>query len=78
MSGMISNVRIVGVDVIKRDYSNGKTNDDRIPKVDVVEVVRCKDCKYNTGDHKCLYPDSIIKVPDDYDYCSYGQRRSVE
>ncbi len=47
---MISNMRIVGVDVIKRDYSNGKTNDDRLPKVDVVEVVRCKDCKFNTGD----------------------------
>ena len=45
-----------------------------IPSADVVDVVRCKDCRYNTGDHKCLYPDSIIKVPDDNDFCSYGRR----
>lgn len=42
----------------------------RMPKV---EIVRCKDCRFNTCDHKCLYPDSIIKVPDDNDFCSYGR-----
>ncbi len=42
---------------------------------DVVEVVRCRDCRYNLGENKCLYPDSIIKIPDDNDYCSYGRRR---
>lgn len=38
-------------------------------------IVRCKDCKYNRGDHKCLNPDSIIIIPDDNDFCSYGERR---
>lgn len=25
-------------------------------------VVRCKDCKYNKGDHKCLFPDSMDAI----------------
>lgn len=52
------------------------------PSADVVEVVRCKDCKhfcpYEGEEHKgdcaelvglesCVYED---------DYCSYGERRS--
>ena len=46
-----------------------------LPKADVVPVVRCKDCKYNKGDNKCLNPNSIIKVPSDFDYCSHGERK---
>ena len=46
-----------------------------IPAADVVPVVRCKDCKYNKGDNKCLNPNSIIKVPSDFDYCSYGEKK---
>ena len=48
----------------------------RQPAVDVVPVVRCKDCKYNQGAAKCLQPGSIIKIPADDDYCSYGERRA--
>lgn len=48
---------------------------DDIPTVDAVPVVRCRECRFNTSEKKCLYPDSIIKVTDDNDYCSYGQRR---
>ena len=47
-----------------------------VPTADVVEVVRCKDCKH---DHKCnknIIRDSIgggyIYCP--VDYCSYGER----
>ena len=47
----------------------------RFPFADVVEVVRCKDCKY-------FYQDGNIKVckhwnchsTTDDDYCSYGER----
>lgn len=46
-----------------------------LPVADVVEVVRCKDCRFSTGEPKCLYPDSIIRVPKDDDFCSYGKRR---
>lgn len=37
-------------------------------------VVRCKDCKYNIGTKKCLKPDSFFAVPNDDDFCSYGER----
>lgn len=43
--------------------------------VDAVPVVRCKDCKYNSGSKKCLNPDSIFAVPKDDDFCSYGERK---
>lgn len=46
---------------------------DDVPSADVVEVVRCKYCKYNNGAHKCLNENSIIKIPKDTDYCSYGR-----
>lgn len=42
---------------------------------DVVLVVRCKNCKYNTTTHKCLNPDSFFLIPKDDDFCSYGKRR---
>ena len=43
-----------------------------IPAADVVEVVRCKDCKYWTG-VECNERD--IDVVDDDEYCSYGKRK---
>ena len=53
-------------------------------EADVVEVVRCKDCKYlkpytsqyGTGQFcecPCSFGGQGIKKPDDY--CSYGERR---
>ena len=45
---------------------------------DVVEVVRCKDCRYNTSSHKCLNPDSFFLIPADDFYCGYAERRSDE
>lgn len=49
------------------------------PEVDVVEVVRCKDCKYyqdNNGGYphpECRW--SHGETPNEDDYCSYGERK---
>lgn len=48
---------------------------DELEPADVVQVVRCKDCKYNASTHKCLNPDSFFLVPNDNDFCSYGERK---
>lgn len=41
-----------------------------------LEIVRCKDCKYNVSSHKCLHPESFFLVPDDDFYCGYAERRT--
>lgn len=56
-------------------------------KADVVEVVRCRDCKYYAADeHRCDHPqfdyeghcyDFWINAKPD-DFCSYGERRETE
>ena len=46
-----------------------------VPAADVVEVVRCKDCKYRDDDDFCTgrgYPN--VLVPDD-GFCDKGERR---
>lgn len=44
-----------------------------MPAADVVEVVRCRDCKHrNPYGSKCLR-DNLWHDPDGY--CSYGERR---
>lgn len=49
--------------------------DDFMP-ADVVEVVRCKECKHrNPYGSKCLR-DNLWH--DDEDYCSYGERKEQE
>jgi len=47
----------------------------KVEPANVVQVVRCRDCKYNTSTHKCLNPDSFFLVPKDNDFCSYGERK---
>ena len=49
------------------------------PTADVVEVVRCKDCKY-WQDNNGGYPHEECpwgkgETPDQTDYCSYGERK---
>lgn len=65
--------------------ANGILKDDkRIPVSDVVEVVRCKDCKYakkskdvlGIPDYECLKTD--ITCLDADDFCSYGERKDEE
>ena len=51
---------------------------DMQPTADVVEVVRCKDCKHRDEGGFCLgrgYPEQL--VPDD-GYCDKGDRKEVK
>lgn len=52
---------------------------DYVPKVDVVEVVRCKDCIYKqnakiNSKGFLICPGSGMEITDD-DFCSYGKRK---
>ena len=51
------------------------------PAADVVEVVRCRDCKYRNFYNGCPLKESgYFKngklLPLDNDFCSYGERRT--
>lgn len=53
---------------------------DRQPAADVVEVVRCKDCKYRSYDYDCVGNHLCEKrgnryYCEDNDFCSYGERK---
>ena len=43
-----------------------------IPTADVVEVVRCKDCKFESG-IGCPFNEAVHKRENDF--CSYGKRK---
>lgn len=43
------------------------------PAADVVEVVRCKDCKHRDGE--LGQPNIVCYQMHDDDFCSYGERR---
>lgn len=48
------------------------------PLVDVVEVVRCGECKYLMANGICnMFADDNIK-PSASDFCSYGERKDEE
>ena len=59
--------------------------EDILPTADVVEVVRCKDCKYmchyTDGHLECRLLSDLKPIPTTYctmnadDFCSYGERR---
>lgn len=48
------------------------------PIADVVEVVRCKDCKYLSRAVKatgvCIYSKGLVTISEN-SYCSYGERK---
>lgn len=44
---------------------------DTEPTADVVEVVRCKDCKYKERE-RCGLTRYTVR---EYDFCSYGERK---
>lgn len=53
------------------------------PTADVVEVVRCKDCRYWQEYQEGHYPNELCpwdknETTDEDDYCSYGERREDE
>lgn len=50
----------------------------KLPSVDAVEVVRCKDCKHNSlkrmsGNTYCDLGMGLFQL---YDFCSLGERRT--
>lgn len=59
-------------DYIIRSDKNGIVDD-------VVEVVRCKDCKYHKrvdwGMGDCKYPNGFKWIAYDNDFCSRGERK---
>jgi len=64
---------------LESNYENSKLQEEikRLPTVDAVEVVRCKDCKHYKeydGEIECwARPMLFPREPDDY--CSMGERR---
>lgn len=45
------------------------------PTADVVEVVRCRECKHMMPDGRCFeFADDNIR-PSASDFCSYGERK---
>lgn len=46
---------------------------DDAPTVDAVPVVRCKECKWASGDFVCYRGVMVQHKPEDF--CSYGERR---
>lgn len=52
---------------------------EQIDSADVVQVVRCKDCKWwDSEDHECTVRDSYGWDYKPTDYCSYGERKDNE
>lgn len=48
------------------------------PTADVVEVVRCKDCKYfDDSCGCCSHEDGLNRTCEDF-FCSYGKRRTED
>lgn len=45
-----------------------------IPAADVVEVVRCRDCKHYNAGFECLIEGYGIECPADY-FCADGERK---
>lgn len=80
--------KYIDAEKLKKHYSwwNNEQKDifdtiiDNQPSVDVVEVVRCKDCKYFINrEGKCYGQDIRAEegyncYKDENDFCSYGDR----
>jgi len=51
----------------------------RASSADVVEVVRCKDCKWwDSEEHNCVIRDSYGWDYKPTDYCSYGENAEAQ
>lgn len=70
-------VRSEAIDIVQRLCI------DDAPTIDAVEVVRCKDCKYEQQCRKAVEyityePTSVTIGYKSVDFCSYGERRTDE
>lgn len=80
--------KYIDADKLKRNYDYARWDDeskkifdeiiDLQPAADVVEVVRCKDCKYYRWEiNMCDEPFSTAhNVVHEYDYCSKAERKT--
>ena len=57
------------------DYAAAFSEIRKLPAADVVEVVRCRDCKHRTEYGNCGHPRQKGVLPSAYpfDFCSYGE-----
>lgn len=78
-------MRLIDADALFQEFEKSAWNDNndrddiaeelllKSKTIDAVEVVRCKDCKkYRT--EACAMDEFCNTKPDDYDFCSYGER----
>ena len=67
--------RITAEDV----YKTALTTIECVPTADVVEVVRCKDCKhYEIGKSYTPYCNNVMNLFEEMkptDFCSYGEKK---
>ena len=48
------------------------------PTADMVEVVRCKECKHNPSEDEWIHCNRVAWWNSPDDYCSRGERKEVE
>lgn len=82
--------RYIDADVFMKNLKTNEHGDTDVNQVeiaidksraDVVEVVRCKECMHNGSfDTDCPFGwrDERFNLPDDMDFCSYGERKDDE
>lgn len=53
---------------------------EELPAADVVEVVRCKECRFfhNGFDERCCINHKGVVVTDENGYCHHGVRRKID
>ena len=75
-------VAVLNAEIMSNIMSRVKALTAPNPFADVVEVVRCKDCRYWRSDGECImhsnYTINAIYGADENDYCSYGERKDGE
>lgn len=68
------------LDNLDEGFMEAKQVISRMPAADVVEVVRCKDCKYceefTNKSGFCTSERSVLFIVRNTDYCSKGERRT--
>ena len=58
-------------------YKMFERNIEAAPAADVVEIIRCKDCKHWKFDHTC-HEHSLVSPMMANDFCSRAERRADE
>ena len=56
-------------------YCTGEKCRQHTPTANVVEVVRCKDCKWWHTDGCAFRKDAVKDLPAADDFCSHGERK---